>query len=181
MITCRDQDILNFLQDFHIATVNQIHKLFFKFASPRYTRKRLKYLTDSGIIKRARSLIDNSYAYYIDKKPQQIHHDLIRSELYMNIKNNYEILLWSNEAPVSNIRPDALCYIKHSGIVFPVMVEVHLSNKFDFDKYKQDFKPIFGIVPRVIICTDRQTKPPVLPVKFKIVGLDMSGLDTLLK
>lgn len=181
MITKRDQDILNFLQDFHIATSAQLHRLFFPTASPRYSRKRLRYLADCGYIKRARSTIDNSHAYYVDKKPVQMHHDLIRAELYTAIRSRFDLLEWNNEAPVSHIRPDALAYIKSAGIVFPIMVEVHLNNKFDFDKYKMDFRPIFGISPRVIICTDREVKPPVSTVKFKLVGLDMSGLDTLLK
>jgi hypothetical protein len=181
MITKKDQDVLNFLTDFHIGTCNQIHKLFYNLTSIQYTRKRLKYLYDNDYIKRARSTIDNSYAYYIDRKPVQLHHDLIRAELYANIKSRYDLLEWTNEAPVSNIRPDALAYVKHVGIVFPLMIEIHLSNGFNFDKYKIDFKPIFGTNPRVIICTDREVKPPVYAVKFKIVGLDMSNLDSLLK
>ena len=170
MITCRDQDIINFLEDFHIATSSQLHRLFYNLTSPRYTRKRLHYLCDCGHIKRARSTIDNSYAYYTDRKPAQLHHDLIRTELYTSIKSKYDLLNWHNEATVGHIRPDALCYINHSGIVFPVLVEVHLSNKFDFDKYKMDFRPILGTQPRVIICTDREVKLPVSAIKFKLVG-----------
>jgi hypothetical protein len=180
MITKRDQNVINFLEEFHAATSKQIHRLFYK-TSGQYSRIRLKYLCDENIIRRAKSTIDNSYAYYIGNKPPQLHHDLIRSELYTAIKNKHDLLEWHNEATVGNIRPDALAYIKNAGIVFPIMAEVHLSNKFDFDKYKMDFKPLFGINPRVIICTDREVKLPVLPVKFKVVGLDMSGLDTLLK
>lgn len=181
MITKRDQDILNFLQDFHITTSNQIHSLFYNLVSSRYTRKRLKYLTDEGLIKRTRSTIDNSYAYYIDRKPVQLHHDLIRAELYTAIKKRFDLLEWNNEVPVSHIRPDALAYINHCGIVFPIMIEIHLNNKFDFDKYKMDFKPIFGITPKVIICTDRQVSMPLTGIKFKIIGLDMKGLESLLK
>jgi hypothetical protein len=140
MITKRDQDVLNFIEDFHAATSKQIHKIFFD-TSGQYSRIRLKYLTDEIILKRTKSTIDNSFAYYIDRKPMQIHHDLIRAELYTAIKSKYNLLEWHNEATVANIRPDALCYIEHSGIVFPVMIEVHLSNKFNFDKYKMDFLP----------------------------------------
>lgn len=181
MITKRDQDILNFIQDFHIATSNQIHRLFFSLTSPRYTRRRLKYLVDEGHIKRARSTIDNSYAYYTERKPQQLHHDLIRAELYTHIQREYTLLEWTNEAPVDNIRPDALCYIDSHGIIFPVLIEVHLSNSFNFDKYKIDFLPIFGIMPRVVVCTDRNISIPRTNVKFRIVNFDMTGLDRILK
>lgn len=183
MVTKRDQDILNFLEEFHAATSGQIHKLFFTGTSYRYSRKRLQYISEQGFVKRTRSTINNDNAYYI-KKPsllQQLHHDLIRTELYTAIRSKYELLSWANEVPVGNIRPDALAYVQHSGIVFPLMIEIHLSNGFDFDKYKQDFKPYFGINPRVVICTDREIKPSVLPVKFKVVTLDMSGLDSLIK
>jgi hypothetical protein len=183
MVMVRDQNIINFLDEdgFHAATAKQIHKLFFT-TSPRYTRKRLQYLTDNLCLKRTRSTIDNSFAYYVQYKPVQLHHDLIRTELYTAMVKMYKILEWHNEAPVSNIRPDALCYIEHSGIVFPVMVEIHLINKFDFDKYKIDFKPILGgVSPRVLICTDRQVTIPRSTVRFKVVGVNMFGLDSLLK
>lgn len=189
MITKRDQDILNFIEEFHIATSSQIQKLFFKNTSYRYSRKRLQYLFNQGFIKRTRSTINNDYAYYIGKKQsllQQVHHDLIRAELYVALINTYEILEWNNEMVIENIRPDALTYIRNHGIVFPVFIEVHLSNRFDFDKYKDfirdnDLRAVFGITPRVIICTDRQVTIPNIGIKFKVVGLDMSGVDTLFK
>lgn len=106
--------------------------------------------------------------------------------MYVALTNTYEILEWNNETPIENIRPDALIYIQNHGIIFPVFVEVHLSNRFDFDKYKDfirdnDLRAMFGIVPRVIICTDRQVSIPNIGIKFKLIGIDMSGIDTLFK
>ena len=88
MITQRDQDILNFLEDFHAATTSQLQRLFFNGTSYRYSCKRLQYLYEQGFLKRMRSTISNEYAYYL-KKPsmfQQIHHDLLRTELYVSIR-----------------------------------------------------------------------------------------------
>lgn len=182
MITKRDQDVLNFLEEFHIGTSIQIHNLFFSNTSLRYSRKRLQYLYENGLIKRTKSLIDNSNAYYIDKKPSQVHHDLIRAQVYTAMKRQYNLLDWANEAPVSSIRPDALCYIDSHGIVFPVMVEIHLNNKFDFDKYKGiDFRALFGILPRVLIVTDRHVTIPQIGIKFKVISLDMHGLGSIFK
>lgn len=186
MITKRDQDIINFIDDFHIATSNQIHRLFFKDISERYCNIRLKYLFELGSIKRTKSTIDNSYAYYVDKKPSQIHHDLIRAELYPNLKTRYNLLEWHNEYTLEHIRPDAFCYISHNGIPYPVFIEIHLHNNFNFDKYKNltdtmDLKAVFGIVPRVIICTDRQVTVPPIPIEFKIVDVDMSGIDSIFR
>jgi hypothetical protein len=70
--------------------------------------------------------------------------------------------------------------------VFPILVEIHLSNKFNFDKYinlaqNNDLKLIFGIMPRVLICTDRGITIPNARIKFKVVNVDMKGLDTLFK
>ena len=194
MVTCKDQNLFNLLDDFHIATTSQIHRLFYPNSSYQYTCKRLKYLLDNGYIKQASSTINNGYAYYTGTKPVQIHHDLIRTELFVNIKQKYKVLAWQNEEKVKNIRPDAtvyiensaFAYIENSNIVFPVFIEVHLNNHFNFDKYSNlikttDLKALYGIMPRVIICTDREVKLPVMGVKFKLVGLDMSGLDTLFK
>ena len=186
MITKRDQDILNFIQEFHVATTNQIHKLFFAPSNYRYCTQRLKFLTDSSHIKKTRSTIDNCNAYYIDRKPAQVHHDLIRTELYTNMKQRYKILEWHNEMTVGNIRPDAFAYINDYGIVFPVFIEIHLNNKFDFDKYMEfvknnDLRSMFGIIPRVIICTDRQVTIPNIGIRFKVIGIDMSGLELIFK
>jgi hypothetical protein len=179
MITKKDQDILNFIEEFHIATSKQINSLFYN--NVRYCNERLKKLTDNGFIKVTRSTIDNCHAYYADKKPVQIHHDLIRTELYTHIVKRYKVLEWHNEMAVGNIRPDALCYIVDHGVTFPVVVEIHLNNKFDFDKYNFDLKEYLGPFPRVIICTDREVKIPAMAVKFKVVGLDMEGLENIIK
>lgn len=189
MITNRDQNILNFLEDFHISTSNQIHRLFFNNTSYRYSRKRLQYLFNKlELIKQTRSTIDNCFAYYINKKPVQIHHDLLRTELYTCIKNQYHILEWNNETTIVNIRPDALCYINNNGITYPVFIEIHLNNKFNFDKYidftkANDIKAMFGLMPKVIIFTDRQINIPTnIGIKFKAIDIyNMNGLNTLFK
>jgi len=177
MITQRDQDILNFLEDFHAATTSQLQRLFFNGTSYRYSCKRLQYLYEQGFLKRMRSTISNEYAYYF-KKPsmlQQIHHDLIRAELYVNIKERYKLLEWNNEMSVANIRPDALAYIEYG---LPLMIEVHLSNRFNFDKYNQDFIPLFGIQPRIIVVTDKKINIP--DRKYRIVKTDMQGIDKIM-
>lgn len=79
-----------------------------------------------------------------------------------------------------------MAFIDDHGIEFPVFIEVHLSNKFDFDKYenlikKTDLRALFGIMPRVVICTDRHVTVPKINLKFVIVGIDMQGLDSLFK
>ena len=177
MITQRDQDILNFIEDFHAATTSQLYRLFFQGTSYRYSCKRLQYLYEQGFLKRMRSTISNEYAYYL-KKPSmlpQIHHDLIRAELYVNIKERYKLLEWNNEMSVANIRPDALAYIEYG---LPLMIEVHLSNRFNFDKYNQDFIPLFGIQPRIIVVTDKKINPP--DSRYRIVKTDMQGIDKIM-
>jgi hypothetical protein len=186
MITKRDQDVLNFLEDFHIATSGQIQRLFFP-NTYRYCMKKLSGLCEEGFVKHTVSTINNCRAYYIDHRPVQVHHDLIRAELYAELKRRYVIKDWLNEKTVDHTRPDALAYIEDHGIVFPVFIEIHLNNKFDFDKYKKlfgesDLKAMFGVMPRVLICTDRQINPPPGLLKYKVVNFNnMSGLENLLK
>jgi hypothetical protein len=192
IINTNEQNILNFISDFHIATSGQIYRLFFP-GKYRYCMKRLKTMQEEGFIKRTNSTIDNCFAYYTDKKPCQLHHDLIRAELFTALNQRYKVISWHNEEPVKNIRPDATAllnsaftYINDHEIVFPVFIEIHLNNQFNFDKYKEllrttNLREMYGGMPRVLICTDRELKLPILGIKFKIVGLDMSGIETLLK
>jgi hypothetical protein len=91
MITTLDQSVLNFLSDFHIATSGQICQLYYP-GKYSYCMKRLRGLNEDGFIKRMHSTINNCNAYYSDKKPVQVHHDLIRSELYMALKTKYDVL-----------------------------------------------------------------------------------------
>jgi hypothetical protein len=177
MITQRDQDILNFIEDFHAATTSQLHRLFFRNTSYRYSRKRLQCLYEQGFLRRMRSTINNEYAYYL-KKPsmlQQIHHDLLRAELYVNIKERYKLLEWNNEMRIGNIRPDAVAYIEYG---LPLMIEIHLSNRFNFDKYKKDFVSLFGTEPRIVICTDKALSLP--DKRYKLVKTDMTGAEALI-
>lgn len=177
MITQRDQDILNFLEEFHAATTSQLQRLFFHGTSYRYSCKRLQCLYEQGFLKRMRSTISNEYAYYLKKSSmlQQIHHDLIRTELYVSIKEQYKLLEWNNEMPISNIRPDALAYIEYG---LPLMIEIHLSNRFNFEKYKQNFIPLFGIQPRIIIVSDKKINPP--DSRYRIIKTNMQGVGKIL-
>lgn len=189
MITKRDQDILNFIEEFRIANTGQIYRLFFNKTSERYGRHRLQQLFEQGFLKRTRSTISNDFAYFTDRKRsllQQVHHDLIRTEVFVSLSNKHNIEQWSNETAISNIRPDALLFINDHGISFPFLLEIHLNNKFNFDKYIQllkntDMVAVFGLMPRVIICTDRQVTVPKIGIKFKVVGVDMKCIDSILK
>jgi len=180
MITEKDQSILNFIEDFHIVTSGQLQRLFYPH-SYRYCMTRLAKLVRDGLIKKTVSTINNCHAYYIGKKPVQIHHDLIRTEIYTHLSAKFDVLEWHNEYTFEHIRPDALCYIRDHEIVFPVIVEIHLNNKFDFDKYTMDFIPIFGCKPRVLIITDREVTIPHTGLVFKVIGLDMKGIENILK
>jgi hypothetical protein len=193
MILKREQNSFNFLEEFHIATTSQIRRLFYYNTSDRYCRQRLYDLYRQGFLKRTRSTTSNEYAYYLDKRPGQIHHDLIRVELYINLRQRYNVLDWQNESPVGHTRPDALAlvgsdfaFVEDNGIIFPIFVEIHLNNKFNFDKYKQllkdiDLRGLYKVMPRVIICTDQQVTVPNIGIKFKTVGFDMKGLDSIFK
>ena len=107
---------------------------FFNNSSYRYSRMRLQYLSKEQYIRKTRSTITNGYAYYVEQKPYQIHHDLLRTEIYLNIKKEYEIINWQNEVPIADIRPDAFAYINNNGIIYPTFVEIHLNKNFNFNK-----------------------------------------------
>jgi hypothetical protein len=175
-----------------VATTKQIYKMF--YPSLRTAQADLSKLNKNGFIKQTRSTIDNCFAYYISQKPVQIHHDLIRTELFINLRDKYQIVDWKNELPIFNIRPDAtvhfkntyFSYINDNDIIFPLFIEIHLNNKFNFTKYQElvknnDFKLLFKYAPRVLICTDRELKVPQnIGIRFRIVNYEtMQGLDSI--
>jgi hypothetical protein len=191
MLMQRDQLIINGLEDFHVMTSKQITELYFPETSYRFAATRIKYMFEQKWIKQTVSTIDKCFAYYVENKPAQIHHDLIRAEIYTKLQAVYQVIGWKNEQTILDIRPDAFALISDSGIEFPVMIEIHLSYTFDFNKYaNKDFSAYMGgKIPRVIICTDKTiTLPSFKNVKFKAVGIEVTshglavnGLESIFK
>jgi hypothetical protein len=177
MLTRRDLDIINFLEEYRIASTTTLQSLY--FPSLRSCQIRLRTLVNSGKVKRARLTMNHDYIYYV-KKPGNYMHDLLVTEFYRCLSQRCKILNFVPEKSLGKIRPDAIFAVEYEGRQKLGLLEVEISHKgFDFEKYEEfyrtaAFKGFFPVMPTVyVIC--RSTKlPKQSQVKYVTIKTDMS-------
>lgn len=178
MLTRRDLDIINFLEEFRIASTSTLKELF--FPSLRSCQIRLKTLCDNQKIKRARLTMNHDYIYYV-KKPYGVMHDLLCTEFYRELMSHSTVLQCAIDRQVGKIRPDAIFAFKIGDKQCLGCLEVEISHKgFDFDKYENfyrtgAYKEHFPIMPTVYIVG--KVKPPKSLIRYIVIKPDMSDFN----
>ena len=168
-----------------IELLEQIHKMFYSNVSERFCRQRMKILFDRKQIKRHRSHIDTQYVYYIEKKPYNPEHRLLVADLYLALQAmNYTVNDLAFEFKCGNIRADAYFEISKGNISHSFFVEVHLSNKFNQDKYEElleseEWKKDFEIFPKILIITDKAVEKRTTKLRIYTVKNNLEGLDKI--
>lgn len=181
IITSRDLDIFDFLEEYRIASTSTLTALF--FPSLKYAQKRLKMLFDAGRLKRARLTMNHDYIYYL-KKPGNYMHDLLRTEFYRYLYLNSRIINFVSEKQISNIRPDAIFAYEVNGKQRLGLLEVEISNKgLDTDKYdifysSGEYKRYFPSMPPIYIVA-RKPKKLISNVNFIFIDTDFSNFKLL--
>jgi hypothetical protein len=177
MLTRRDLDILNFIEEYRIASTTTLTALF--FPSLRSCQLRLRTLAVNGKVKRARLTMNHDYIYYV-KKPGNFMHDLLVTEFYRELSQRSKILNFVSEKGLGKIRPDAIFGFEFEGKQRLGLLEVEISHKgFDFEKYEEFYRTVaykewFPIMPTVYI-VGRNIKPPkTTQIKYVTIITDMS-------
>ena len=162
MITSRDGKIQRFIGDFNVVKTSQLKQLFFSKSSMRRCRQRLSILVnDFQRLKRERLNVCSEYIYYIDKKPKEIEHMLLRVDAYIKLNRDYILSEFDTEYDFDNIRPDAYFEIWQNGITTGYFLEIQLGNYFNQGKYERAYKngmwiDMWDIFPSVIVVTDHR-------------------------
>lgn len=175
ILTNRDQEILNFLNEYKCANTSTIANIFFN-GSKRPCTRRLKNLREHGFIKSSQDFVCLEQIHYINKKPTQIKHSTIVTnfigELY---KNNIEILKTKLEFKIDNVRSDLLLVCKVDGKTKIFFIEVCNTKKFDINKYiklknNNNWKEYFPIFPSIIVISN---KPVDTNKDLNIITMDL--------
>lgn len=156
----RDREIIAFLEQFKVATTEAIAELF--FPSLRMAQRRLSRLVDYGVLKREREHFTFQYVYYIEK-PKQLHHRLVLTEFYKEIKRlGIEVVKFENEFTFfDGIRPDGFIAYKYNNKNYIAYIETELSNKPNISKYEElyksdKWKEVLPVFPSIIWITDHK-------------------------
>lgn len=178
MVTRRDLDILNFLEDYRIASTSTLTAFF--FPSLRSCQIRMRTLTTNGRVKRIRLTMNNDYIYYV-RKPGNYMHDLLVTEFYRELSKRSIILNFVSEKEIGKIRPDAIFAFEVDGKQRLGLLEVEISHKgFDYEKYENFYrsgvyKEYFPVMPPVYIVGRNIKIPKSLTVTYININTELTN------
>lgn len=172
MVTSRDIEVKEFLQEYKVASTSTIALLFFPSLSA--CQKRLKKLVDNKEIKRDRDSITNEYIYYI-KRPKQLKHSLLVTKFYGYISKQYKVATFKIEPVLDNIRPDAVFGFIKDDKKYIGLLEIEISNKgFNFAKYEkfyisEQYKSFYPVMPIIFIVSNKIIKIPKSNINYVLL------------
>lgn len=172
-------EVISFIEALGAADTNQIDRLFFNRL--RIAQRRLKRITEESDIKRCRDPVTNRYIYYTSKA--QLQHKLIRTELYLRMKQGPgNILNFATEYTIDNVRADAFVIYECLKKVYLMFVEVQTSNNpVDLAKYESlFFARKFPVFPRLVVVTDKKVENNSR-LTVKIIPTNLSNWEDCLK
>lgn len=179
-MTSRDYEIINFINNYKVATTSTIAEVF--FPSVRSCYKRLAMIYKEKMIRRTRDFVSQEYIYHTKKTlPKQLRHSILVTDFYRELHKKAEILNFKIEPVYDDIRPDAVFGYRYNGKLDVGLLEVEISHKgFNYNKYEKfyisgNYKNHYPIMPMIFIIGDNIKLPEKCNVKYKIINTDFSN------
>jgi len=142
MITERDRDIINFIDNIGFSTINHIAQLFFTSSKVGYdlARRRLKKIKDgANYIKSIKNSETNEIVYlpYDSNKKRISKHDLMVIDYLCNLKKvGCDIETVELEKQYNDIIPDAYVTVLFDGCRYYQLLEIELRHDYvDVNRY----------------------------------------------
>lgn len=194
-LVTRDKNIIELIEKVGVITREQVQRVLFKNVHQNIPMRRLSYLSENKLIKRAYYQIEehkNVYVYYLGKKPSKrnIRHEITVTEFITNVMAITDVLEVNTHYVLGDIIADG--YIKYrdsEGKIRRLLLEVQLSNKVGdcINKYNDikriilDNRPDWQTIPRLIVITYLEHNNEQLKhMKVKYDTTDMENLRELL-
>lgn len=174
MVTARDRLMLDWLEQFRMATAEQINRVAYN--NMPVTWKRLRKLAEDGLIYREKNTIGQGYLYSTNRirTIKQFTHDNIRIEFYFKLAEHSTIDTILVEKVFGSIRPDALFIGDYEGDQYFFLLEVETNanrSSVNYDKYNnfflKEWKEFFEVKPIVIYVTDKNIDSSKCRFTFK--------------
>jgi hypothetical protein len=182
MMTTRDLQVVDFLNDYKVASTSTIAELFFPSKIPCY--RRLAVMYKENLVKRTRDFVSQEFIYHIKKNPpQQLKHSLLVTDFYRELHKRASIISFKIEPTMGDIRPDAFFGYKLNGRNYLGLLEVEISNKgFNYNKYEkffssQQYKNYMPIMPDIFIVGDNVKISPSSNLKYRIINTQFTNFN----
>ena len=126
-----------------------------------------------------KELIPNGNCYYWKRKPTSIMHQLLVNEVYIYLKDRFDIIEFEIEYPITYedfiVRADIYFSFRYNGREWDYLIEVENNKGFNYSKYlKLEEGGI--ILPKIIVLTDRRiynkTKYEVIKARLNLSDLE---------
>ena len=188
--TDRDKAIIGFIEKHKIVNSNQLKRLF--GMTDATLSRRMKFITENSEVKKFRynpqinfydnkykELIPNNNCYYWKRKPTNIMHTLLVNEVYLYLKERFDIIDFELEHVIQHedfiARADIYFSFRYNGREWDYLIEVENNKGFNYSKYlKLEEGGI--ILPKIIVLTDRRiynkTKYEVIKARLNLSDLE---------
>ena len=179
MLTTRDFEIIDFLNEYKVARTSTLSQMFFPSIASCY--KRLHILASKKEIIRMRDNVSSEYLYY-KKRPKQLKHSLLVTDFYRELSKQVDVVSFKLEFPLGNIRPDALFGYRKNGKNCLGSLEVQISHKpFDYGKYERlydsgSYKAFIPVFPKIFVVSDNNIVPKSNKFDVVLVQTNFSNL-----
>lgn len=185
-----DFEIIQFLDEFKIATTKTIHSKFMSDKTLRWCQMKLEQLTKDKEIRRKRKHICDQYLYYL-KFPKQWKHSLLLTEFYGKLNQLVNVIGFKPEFSIGSIRSDGLVAYKYNNSINKSVVafveiqtrheEVDI-NKYERLYYSEIWKEKFDTFPKIIAVTNRKVRESeVEEIDVVKIDLDLNNIDKILE
>ena len=185
-LVTRDKNIIELIEKVGVITREQVQRVLFKNVHQNIPMRRLSYLSENKLIKRAYYQIEehkNVYVYYLGKKPSKrnIRHEITVTEFITNVMAITDVLEVNTHYVLGDIIADG--YIKYRDS--EGKIRRLLSNKVGdcINKYNDikriilDNRPDWQTIPRLIVITDLEHNNEQL--KHMTVKYDTTDMENL--
>ena len=148
--TDRDKAIIGFIEKHKIVNSNQLKRLF--GMTDATLSRRMKFITENSEVKKLRynpqinfydnkykELIPNGNCYYWKRKPTNIMHTLLVNEVYLYLKERFDIIDFELEYVIQHedfiVRADIYFSFRYNGREWDYLIEVENNKGFNYSKY----------------------------------------------
>jgi hypothetical protein len=179
MMTTRDIDIVEFLDEYKVARTSTLAEIFFPSIHSCYNR--LSVLSENRLLHRSRDFITNEFIYHKKKLPKQLTHSLLVSDFYRELHKRCKVISFKIEVTMDNMRPDAVFGYSIGDKNYFGILEVEISHKgFNYGKYErfyssEAYKTYLPVMPVIFVVGDRVKLPDRSSVHYKVINTDFSN------